>query len=184
MKSPLYPTSDIERIKALRELLIIDSLPERRFEAVTAYAKARFKVDLALIHLVEESPEGPALAESASWRYRSGGTRICGFVMRHGEVVVVENTLLDWRFSNNPMVIGAPLIRFYAGAPLRFSCGRIVGTLCLIATKPRYPAQEEIEHFEILANMIAHELEEIEIKGSGYRASLQGIFPANHLLAI
>jgi GAF domain-containing protein len=42
--------------------------------------------------------------------------------------MVVLDTLLDWRFVNNPNVTGFPHIRFYAGAPLRTADGFNVGT--------------------------------------------------------
>ena len=41
------------------------------------------------------------------------------------------------RFRDHPFVVGAPHIRFYAGAPVHSSDGFLLGTLCLIDTEPR-----------------------------------------------
>ena len=51
--------------------------------------------------------------------------------------MVVPDTLLDGRFADNPLVTGAPRVRFYAGCPLRDADGACVGTLCLVDTRPR-----------------------------------------------
>ncbi|KAG6868316.1 hypothetical protein C0993_005041 [Termitomyces sp. T159_Od127] len=48
---------------------------------------------------------------------------------RGDEPMVVLDTLSDWRFAKNPAVIGAPHVRFYAGAPLRTADGYNIGAL-------------------------------------------------------
>ncbi|MGT0149837.1 GAF domain-containing protein [Vibrio metschnikovii] len=50
---------------------------------------------------------------------------------------MIENALVDQRFCDNPLVMGAPDIRFYAGAPLHSTKGYRIGTLCLIDSQPR-----------------------------------------------
>ena len=47
-------------------------------------------------------------------------------------MLVVEDTHLDPRFAENPLVTGEFGLRFYAGAPLLTPEGRAIGSLCLL----------------------------------------------------
>lgn len=51
--------------------------------------------------------------------------------------IVVEDTLLDPRFADNPYVTGAPWLRFYAAAPLIDADGYCLGTFSLVDPEPR-----------------------------------------------
>ncbi len=81
-------------------------------------------------------------------------------------VLTVYDTLSDPRFQNNPLVVGAPYIRFYAGASLLIE-GVKLGTLCIIDYEPRVPkassnsgtkkvfGERETQILQDLANIIS-----------------------------
>ena len=71
----------------------------------------------------------------------------------------MPDTLEDERFSDNPLVTGAPDIRFYAGAPLKTSSGHRLGTLCAIDSKPRSLTPREENLLCELAAIVVDEME-------------------------
>ncbi len=76
----------------------------------------------------------------------------CDVVVSLDEPLIVEDTLLDSRFVNNPLVTGEPFIRAYAGVPLKL-LGTTIGSLCVIDTKPRQLSRAE---FEVLTQLSLH----------------------------
>ena len=131
------PLHEDQRLRALRELLILDTPPEARFDRITDFAAGEFDVPIALVSLVDEKRQwfkartGIAACETAR------DISICGHAVMGVEVFVVEDAARDPRFADNPLVTGDPFIRFYAGAPLILPGGMAVGTLCVIDTEPR-----------------------------------------------
>ncbi len=69
----------------------------------------------------------------------------CGHTIA-AEVPVFEvvDATQDERYSDNPLVVGEPFIRFYAGVPLINRKGYKMGTISVIDTKPGQLNEEQI----------------------------------------
>lgn len=159
MKTPLLPQNEAERIAVLHDLLILDTEPEQRFDNIIAYAHSRFGVEIALVSLIDTDRQWFKSACGLDAKETPRNISFCGHAILRDEIMIVQNALTDERFFDNPLVAGAPFIRFYAGAPLKLSNGHAIGTLCLIDSKPKRLEIEEQEHLAVLAHMVAMELE-------------------------
>lgn len=157
MTAPI-PANEAERIQALRELLILDTPPEERFDRIVEFAAEEFGVPIALISLVDDDRQwfkarfGLAVCET------DRRSSFCGHAIHVSEVMVVSDAAQDPRFADNPMVLGPPHIRFYAGAPLEIRPGVRVGTLCLIDRRRRTLDDTDLAILMSLRDVVVSEL--------------------------
>jgi PAS domain S-box-containing protein len=98
----------------------------------------------------------------------------CDHAIRSPGVMVVPDAGLDPRFSGNPLVTGAPHIRFYAGAPLVTPDGFALGTICAIDRVPRQLSPCDTGILQDLAEQVMHELEVRAALGELYRDVAEG----------
>ncbi len=147
-----------ERLAALRALRVLGTPAEERFDRITRLARDLFEVKIALVSLVDrdrqwfKSRQGLAASETPR------SISFCGHAIASHEALVVEDTLQDERFSDNPLVTGAPHIRFYAGCPLRAPNGHLIGTLCIIDDAPRAFGERDKDLLHDLARVVEAEL--------------------------
>ncbi|MDQ3231879.1 MAG: GAF domain-containing sensor histidine kinase, partial [Pseudobdellovibrionaceae bacterium] len=78
---------------------------------------------------------------------------------QRNEILIIQDTLLDQRFANNPLVTDEPKIRFYAGSPLMVQNGQALGTVCVIDRTPKTIDDMQIEALKALSHQAAHLLE-------------------------
>ena len=65
--------------------------------------------------------------------------------MLSDSIFIIEDTLKDDRFADNPMVVNPPHIRFYAGVMLKERKSNLpVGVFCVKDTKPREFSSDEV----------------------------------------
>lgn len=138
MQAPPLPKDETQRLQALRELLILDTPPEERFDRVARFAAEEFEVPIALVSLIDENRQWFKARVGLPVCETHRDISFCGHAILQDGIFVIEDALLDARFADNPLVTGEPHIRFYAGAPLRLpGGGAAIGTLCLIDRRPR-----------------------------------------------
>jgi GAF domain-containing protein len=152
------PGNEADRLDALHRLLCLDTPPEARFDAIVQFAADEFDVPIVLISLVDahrqwfKSKIGVDLCETAR------GISFCTHAIMSPEAMVIPDAKADPRFRDNPMVLGEPFVRFYAGAPLELAGGLRVGTLCLIDTRPRGIDPLDLAILNTLRDLIVREL--------------------------
>ncbi len=78
----------------------------------------------------------------------------CAHAILDEDPLVVPDTVDDLRFSDNPLVIGDPKIRFYAGVPVATGEGLNLGTLCVIDHVPRQLSDFQLGALQTLAHQV------------------------------
>ena len=120
------PADEDHRISALRQLLILDTPPEERFDRVVGFASEEFDMPIVLVSLVDSERQWFKARLGIDACETSREDSFCGHAILSDEILVVEDALRDARFHDNPLVTGAPCLRFYAGAPLQLPGGATV----------------------------------------------------------
>lgn len=157
MKIPNIPECEAARLQALTSLNLLDTEPEEAYEAITSLVKTFFDVPIVAISLVDAERQWFKSIQGLDVCETSREVSFCGHAILQNEILVVEDALLDKRFAENPLVLEAPKIRFYAGCPLQSRNGYKVGTLCIIDTKPRQMNIEQLQHLKKFAALIEQE---------------------------
>lgn len=157
MIAPL-PPNEHERVQSLRALEILDTPPEERFDRITRLAAQLIGTPIVLVSLVDEARQWFKSAVGLDAKQTPRDVAFCAHAILGSDVLVVPDAHKDPRFAENPLVTGAPHVRFYAGAPLSLSDGVQVGTLCAIDTRSRTLSEDEHRTLKDLAQIVVDEL--------------------------
>lgn len=151
------PEDEVRRLKALYALGLIDTPREERFDRITRTVARVFDVPISLITLLDKDRQWFKSNQGLHVKETPRHMSFCAHAIADNALLVVNDALNDERFAANPLVIGDPRIRFYAGVPVRCD-GQPVGTLCIIDTRPRDIAANDITVLQDFGSMVEHEL--------------------------
>ncbi|MEW6023579.1 MAG: GAF domain-containing protein [Pseudomonadota bacterium] len=147
-----------QRLAAVASLNLIDTPPEERFDRIVRLAARVTRSPIAVIAF---------LTAERQWFKAQIGLRVgqiprawsfCAYTNAEGSPFVIENTILDARFRNNPLVLADPHIRFYAGVSVRDPNGFAVATLCVMDSEPRKLRASELQALSDLAEVVGREI--------------------------
>ena len=146
------------RIAELHGLGLLDTEPDDRFDRVTRLAQRLFDVPIALVSLVDTDRQWFKSAQGLDVRETPREHAFCAHALAGDEVLHVPDATLDPRFAENPLVTGAPDIRFYAGHPISGPSGAKLGTLCIIDRHARSLSDEDKAALRDLAEVVEREI--------------------------
>ena len=152
------PLDEDARLESLRELWLLDTEPEERFDRVTRIARRLFEVPIAVFGLVDQ--------ERVWYKSRAGldvpevprGEAFCAHAILTDGIIQVEDAAEDPRFRGSGMVTGVPGVRFYAGFPVKSAERRRVGVLAIMDTRPRLLEPDDLSTLADLASGVEAEI--------------------------
>jgi diguanylate cyclase (GGDEF)-like protein/PAS domain S-box-containing protein len=159
---PALPASlaaEAERLASLRRMDLLDTAAEPEFDELVELAAAICGTPMGLITLVDEHRQWFKAAQGIGVRETPIDVSFCLHAIRQPGIFVIEDAADDARFAQNPLVLGEPHVRFYAGIPIHSPDGLAVGTLCVVDNKPRTLSQTQTATLHVLGRQVSARLE-------------------------
>jgi signal transduction histidine kinase len=154
------PPDEKSRLDSLYKYHILDTSAEQSFNEIVQLASCVCQTPIATVTLVDDNRQWfKAEVGFNGTKETPRDPAFCAHAILHEELMEVTNALRDERFHDNPLVEGAPKIRFYAGMPLTMADGSRLGTLCVIDRVPRHLTDDQKSCLRILAKRVVNLLE-------------------------
>jgi PAS domain S-box-containing protein len=150
-----------ERLRALGSYGILDTEPEQAFDDIVHLIARLCDAPIAVVNLIDAERQWFKAETGLGVRETPLATSFCAHALLQEEGMVVPDARLDPRFECNPLVTGAPNLRFYAGCLLKSPEGLPLGTLCVLDTQPRPEGLTEVQAMALktLAGQVMTQLE-------------------------
>ena len=161
------PADEEKRLAAVYRLGLLDTEAEERFDRHARIAAAAFDAPIALVSLVDRERQWYKAHYGFDFSETSRDMGFCSHAILDSEPLVISDALHDDRFADNPVVVGEPHVRFYAGVPLHAADGERVGALCIVDHKPRNLSAAQLRMLQDIARLVEEELEPRETAKAG-----------------
>ncbi len=153
---------DPARLAAVRATRLLDTGAEEPFDRLARLAASVLETPYAFVTIVDErrsfwkSCIGINSTELAD-RQNLVGESFCQYVVGSRRPLVVGDATDDPRTRDNPS-IETMGVRAWAGFPLQTERGEVLGTFCVVDTKPRAWTDHDLSVLETLAHAAAGEI--------------------------
>ncbi|WP_031551470.1 GAF domain-containing sensor histidine kinase [Parvularcula oceani] len=159
MPSYPLPFDESRRQQVLDASGILEAASTLTFDRMTELAASRFGVEFAAVTLIDDARACFASEVGLHTEEAPRDIAFCAYTIVQDDLLVLPDTTADARFRDNPLVTGAPHIRFYAGAPLVVE-GTKLGAFCILDTFPRDALTPEQEReLRAFASLTARHIE-------------------------
>ena len=176
--APLPPNEE-QRLARLRGLGVLDTLPQKAFDDISALAQVICGTPVALITLIDRDRQWFKSRIGVDETETARELAFCSHaILDQDKVMVVENMVQDERFHDHPLVTGPTNVRFYAGAPIVTADGFALGTVCVVDQMARQLHSVQLDALSRLSALVATLLEhekarQVEAARTAHAAKLE-----------
>lgn len=153
--------TDRSRVAALHRYEILDTAHEADFLDFVRIASDICDTPIAAINLIDSNRHWTLTGIGYGSRELPLKHSICAQAILENDPCEIRDLSSDWRFHDNPLVEGEPMLRYYASALLRTPTGLPIGTVCVLdhSSRPEGLSTRQRFTLEALARQIITQLE-------------------------
>lgn len=154
---PSVDLAETRRVAALHALELVNSAPEREFDAIVSLAAALLGTDSAAVTLIDHDRQWIKARHGALQAEEPRDLTFCQWTIQQDEPTVITDAAQDPRMLPRARAYGKHDIRFYAGAPIHAPTGEAIGALCVADPHPREldePGDERLRELALLVDAL------------------------------
>ena len=159
------------RLAALRRYEALDNGDAKPFQRIVDLVQQVLGVPMAAVTLIDTDTQWIKASLGLLRSETPRADAFCAYTIRSFGPFAVPDAHADPRFSDNPMVKGAPHVRSYLGVPLTTPDGYNIGSLCALDNEPRMFDRAQ---GEILAKLAEIVVEQFELQQIAKQDSMTG----------
>lgn len=142
------PENEDGRLARLADLDLIHGPAVRELDAIVKLVAASLDCTSAVVSLLDKDFQWFKASVNLETDRTDRKDAFCNHTIQTNDVFVVENTLEDPRFRDNPLVTDLPGIRSYAGCPISIDGAHALGALCVFDYEPRSFSADELDRLK------------------------------------
>jgi len=148
------PVNEKERLTALHNYAILDSLNEEEFDRITELAALTCEVPVSLVSFIDENRQWLKSVIGFGTKETHRNLSFCQYTIMGDGFFEVPDATKDERFKTYDLVLGDPNIRFYAGYPLIDPEGYALGAIAVVDYRERKLTDRQKRSLQLLAEEV------------------------------
>jgi diguanylate cyclase len=156
---PPLPEHEKARLQEINTVGLLNLGEQEAFDNIAILAREIAATPMSAISLIDEDTQWFLARQGLPPSEASHSVTFCAEAILTPELMVIEDTLEDSKYRDNPLVLGSPQVRFYAGVPLIMPCGESLGTLCVLDIVPRRLSERQKRALKTLGQSAVSEIE-------------------------
>ncbi|OQR81246.1 hypothetical protein ACHHYP_16634 [Achlya hypogyna] len=155
---PPMPMNETARLAALRQYNILDTPPERAYQAIADLLAKGYNCPFAGVSFIDADRIWYKAVTGIAVEALPRTVSFCSHAVMTTAPTVILDTAVDPRVMANPLVTGDLHIKFYAAAPIVAEGNHVIGTVFVFDTKP-HGAMISETYLSSMARMVRKQLD-------------------------
>lgn len=154
------PADEPDRLGLIHLKNLSNAVRERQFDLVTQHVAKITGFPACLLTFIDRKTQWIKSAYGLDVQSTPRDQAFCNYTIAQGTLFAVANTAVDDRFSQHPLVTGAPYIKSYVGNPVKTREGINLGTLCVIDTRVRAATKLVIDELAGMSGIVSEMMDQ------------------------
>jgi len=152
-------STQTENFYTIQRFLEKEIIRKKELQEMAELASFICQTPIAMINLIDRDKHHIKFKVGTNMNEMIKEDTFCQYISSGSQMMIIPNALKDQRFYDNPLVVNAPFIRFYAGMPLITQSGITIGSICVMGRVPKDLTSSQKQRMRVLCKRVVEMLE-------------------------